>query len=318
MERRKIQEFDLTFKKVSKSNNLIEARYRLGLKESQIILWLLTQIKPDDEGFKRHKLSIKEFAKLTQVEAGSIYTELPKITERLMKRIIKIQNAKVGALTQVSWLSSAHYEEKKGYVLLEFSPQLKPFLLQLKSRFTKIRISDTLQFKSVFSIRLYELISQYESVGKRTTSIDDIRYYFGIGEKEYSKYSDIKRYVIEKAKTEINEKTDYQIDYTPIKESRKIVSLEWKIKKKQKKNTASEQKELRSQLALREALMEHGFGITLTRNTLQNNPEEVIKNSLKAVDIQVKKGIVKNPKAMLRTAIKEQWHPERYKIKKAG
>ena len=34
---------------------------------------------------------------------------------------------------------------------------------------------------------------------------------------------------------------------------------------------------------------------------------------MNAVDLQLSRGQVRNTKAMLMTAIKEQWHPEKYK-----
>ena len=134
---------------VVKSNALVEARYRLSLQESQIILWLLTQIQPEDEDFKPHKLEIIEFTKLTQVSSGNKYSELRRITKQLMQRIIEIYEHKTEEFIQAAWLSSARYQIKQGCVLLQFSPLLKPYLLQLKSHFTKIDVIDTLKLKSI-------------------------------------------------------------------------------------------------------------------------------------------------------------------------
>jgi hypothetical protein len=90
-------------------------------------------------------------------------------------------------------------------------------------------------------------------------------------------------------------------------------------KESSKRGTLSEinlQKELRSELALIEALMEYGFSKGIAKRFLKTNEEEVIKNALKSVNLQIERGNVKNPKAMLQTAIKEKWHPEVFKKKK--
>ena len=76
---------------VVKSNALIEARYRLSLQESHVILWLLTKIRPDDEDFKQHKLDIADFAEMVGLNVKGQYVELQKITETLMRRILKIE-----------------------------------------------------------------------------------------------------------------------------------------------------------------------------------------------------------------------------------
>ena len=298
---------------VVKSNSLIEARYRLSLQESRVILWLLTKIKPEDIDFKEYKLTIKEFSKVVELKKEGQYKELKKITQRLTERSIHVYGSNQQTLLQTSWLSSAFYEFQKGYVLLEFSPKLKPYLLQIKSHFTQIDANDILQLKSIYSIRIFELLKQYEEIGKRTINIEELRSFCGIREGKYRNYNGLKLYVVERASAEINAKTDYEIDYFPIKESRKIVALEWTIKKKPKPKSALDSKKHRSKLALAEDLREYGFSKPLISSTLRNNEEGVIQNALRAVDIQVAKGNVKNPKAMLRSAIKEQWHPDKYK-----
>jgi plasmid replication initiation protein len=128
-------------KYVVKSNSLVEARYRLSLQESKIILWLLTQIRHDDEDFKSHQMTISEFSKMIGVEVDNQYGKIREVTKSLMRRVLEIYEPEKNSFLQVSWLSSARYEGKKGIVSLEFSPQLKPYLLKLKSHFTKLDIS---------------------------------------------------------------------------------------------------------------------------------------------------------------------------------
>lgn len=302
-------------------NYLIEARYRLSLQEKRVILWLLTQIKPNDEDFKLHKLEIAEFSKMTNVTVDNRYSELRNITKRLIQRAIEIYDPQAHEFIQVSWLSAARYQIRKGCVLLEFSPQLKPYLLQLKRQFTKLSIGDIMGLSSIYSIRFYELLKQYEHIKQREITIVTLRKHCGIAETEYRRYNDFKKDVVERAKKEINEKTDIVIDYRELKESRKIVAIEWTIKKKdhnqeEKLKLVSQQKEFRSKESLTEAITKYGFGRTTARQFLKNYQEEDIKNALRAVDIQIERNHIKNPKAMLRIAIQEQWHPEIFKASK--
>lgn len=306
---------------IIKSNVLIEARYRLNLQETHVIYWLLTQIRPDDEDFKPHKMEIMEFAKMIGVEANNQYSKLRSVTKSLMRRVMEIRSPEEDKTIQVAWLSSAEYHHKKGYVSLEFSPKLKPYLLQLKSHFTKIGFSDFLELRSVYSVRIFELLLQYESVGKRKINIHDLRSYCGIEKKEYSLYADLKRYVIDRAKMEINAKTEYEIDYTEAKECRKVIAIEWTIKKKthfeksQMEKAVIIQKELRSENAIINQLVEYGFTDSQSKKIVKSNSQETVINAIKSVDIQVLRGKVKNAKAMLTKAIQEKWHPEKYQKK---
>jgi len=306
---------------IVKSNTLIEARYRLSIQESYVIFWLLTQISPDDEDFKVHRLRVEDFAEIIQVNVGNRYSELRKITKHLMQRVMEIYSPDEDKTIQVSWLSSTEYEHKKGYVSLRFDPALKPYLLQLSGHFTKIDIVDVLKLKSIHSVRIFELLLQYISIGNRKINIGELRSYCGIEKEEYAGYGMLKRKVIERAKTEINEKTGYEIDYEEIKESRKVAEIKWTIQKKthfekgQAEKAELITKELRSKNVLVDELMEYGFSKIAANRILKNNQESNVANAIKAVDLQVQKGKAKNPKAMLETAIKEGWHPEKYRDK---
>ena len=311
-------------KYIVKSNSLVEARYRLSLQESHVIYWLLTQIRHDDEDFKPHQMSIVEFSKMIGVEVDNQYSKLRDVTQNLMRRILNIYEHEKNEWLQVAWLSSARYQGKKGIVILKFDPDLKPYLLKLQSHFTKIDLVDTMKLKSVHSIRMFELLLQYLIIGNRKITIEDLRFLCGIQQKEYIGYNMLKRKVIDRAKTEINAKTEYDIDYTEIKESRKVVAIEWTIKKKpiQLEGTAEKvrqlQKEYRSESVIVESLIEYGFSRAIAKRFITDNGEDVVSDALKAVNIQVERGQVKNPRAMIQTAIKERWKPDVYRKLKVG
>jgi len=280
---------------IVKSNTLIEARYRLSIQESYVIFWLLTQISPDDEDFKVHRLRVEDFAEIIQVNVGNRYSELRKITKHLMQRVMEIYSPDEDKTIQVSWLSSTEYEHKKGYVSLRFDPALKPYLLQLSGHFTKIDIVDVLKLKSIHSVRIFELLLQYISIGNRKINIGELRSYCGIEKEEYAGYGMLKRKVIERAKTEINEKTGYEIDYEEIKESRKVAEIKWTIQKKTHFEKAQAEKaelitkELGSKNVLVDELMEYGFSKIAANRILKNNQESNVANAIKAVDLQVHK-----------------------------
>jgi plasmid replication initiation protein len=307
---------------VVKSNDLVEARYRLSLQESHVVLWLLTQIRPEDDDFKTHRLKVEDFANMAQVNVGNRYSELRKITKKLMQRVMDIYSPQESKIIQVAWLSSAIYEEKQGIISLRFDPALKPYLLQLKSQFTKINIADTMKFKSIYAVRIFELLLQHESIGKRKTSIDNLREWCGIEEGEYGLYGNFKKDVITPAKSEINAKTDYEVNYIETKTSRKITGLDWDIKKKshfekeQSEKATILAKELRSTAAILEQLLEYGFAKQAANRLVKNHEEGDIINAIKAVEIYRTKHDVKNARALVETAIKEKWHPEKYAVKK--
>lgn len=307
---------------VVQSNKLIEAHYRLTLQEKRLILWLIKEIGRDDIDFKKYRLSIIDFAQMMGFNPKTQYREMKLVTKALITRSIDIENTETGATTQMAWLCFAHWEPQKGVCFLEFHPALKPYLLQLKGQFTQIGFADLLGLDSVYSIRIFELLLQYALIGGRTTTINELRTWCAIQKDEYRLYAHLKSRVIDRAKTEINAKTNYEVDYKEIKEGRKVTAIEWTIGKKthfekmQLEKLAIITKELRSTNAILEQLLEYGFTRQAALRIIKNHDEIEIANAIKSVDIQVQKGKVKNPKAMLNIAIKEKWHPERYAVNK--
>ena len=160
-------------KLIRKSNFLIEASYKLTLVEQRIVMILASMIRQEDDEFKKYQLNIKEFAGLLELKNKDEYSHVQTVTKKLLTRAFTIKQP--GSLLQIGWLSSAKYLDGQGVVELCFDPQLKPYLLQLKDRFTSYRLKNVIQLKSSFSIRIYELLKQYEKLGERTFFVDTLR-----------------------------------------------------------------------------------------------------------------------------------------------
>ncbi len=305
---------------VFQHNNLIEARYYLTLQEKRLILWLMSKVRPDEEDFKKHELSVQEFMDLMELKGHANYKELQKITLGLMKKVLVIKRPEEKTLTQVAWINYAHYEEGTGRIQVSFSDAMKPFLLHLKSKFTAIEITDLMQFTSIHAIRIYELLKQYKDIGERTMTIEEIKSCCGVTEK-LKKYSDFEKYLLLIAQREINEKSDIKFEFERQKEGRKITKIKFIIshnkaydmRNNPEKYLGTEAEKTTPSITY--ALHDFGLSNAAIKKILKENSESTIQNAINAVDKQILKGKVRNTKAMLLTAIKERWHPDKYKEK---
>jgi plasmid replication initiation protein len=299
-------------------NNLVEARYSLTLQEKRLILWLISKIRPEEEGFKKHELSVQEFMNLLELKGNSNYKELQKVTLGLMKKVLVIKRPEERTLTQVNWINYAHYEEGTGKIQLAFSDVMKPFLLHLKGQFTAIEVTDLMQFKSIHAIRIYELLKQYESIVERVLGIEEIKQCCGV-ENKFKNYPDFERYLLLIAQKEINNKSDLHFKFERIKKGRKIVSIKFIISKNRdyelRKNPDAQPQKIIRKPALYYQLEEFGFSKRIINTLIKDNNEQTINNAIRCIEIQSTKTLVRNPKAMLLSAIKKQWHPDKYKLK---
>ncbi len=216
-----------------KSNYIIESSYKLSLQEQRLIYILTAKINKDDIEFTPYKF--------TQTEINNILSKHKISFNELSQHIDSLRNKelviiKEESILKTKWLSSAEYF-KDGSIELCFDNKLKPYLLQLKERFTKISLDKAITFNSNYSCRIYELLKQYEGIGKRIISIEALRTMFCIEPYEYSRYNDFKRKVLLQAQKEINlDKTDISFDFEEIKTGRKVTSIKFYIKQNKARN----------------------------------------------------------------------------------
>ncbi|HDR3658811.1 TPA: replication initiation protein [Bacillus cereus] len=211
---------------ISKSNLLIEATSRLNLIEQKMLLCLASNIEPNDKSFKIYTFSIKEFHSFLGLKGSTKYTELSTITKNLLTKVVEIHTG--DELIQTSWLSSAIYNKRKGTIDMRFDPLLKPFLLELNNKFTSYRLGNIIKLKSIYSIRIYELLKQYEIVKERIISLETLRYYID-ALNIYPNYANFKQRILKTVQKEINNNTDISFEFEEIKKGKKVYKIKFYI-----------------------------------------------------------------------------------------
>lgn len=213
---------------VRKSNTLIEASYKLSVNEQRLILMLSSSVRKDDKEFCPYRISIKEFAKLLDLKNKNVYQDVEDLVLSLREKTITIYQD--DSVLHTGWLSSIEYFTGEGMLELSFDPKLKPFLLELKNRFTSYKLKMIIQLKSSFSIRIYELLKQFEKIGVRVFDLTDLREVLGIKPDEYPFYANFKARIILPAQKELMERTDIAFDFEEIKVGRGVGKIKFIIR----------------------------------------------------------------------------------------
>jgi Initiator Replication protein len=180
------------------------------------------------------------------IKAGEGYNLLRDAVLRLMDKKVYVNFEEDGArresvyhiFAKADLLSAEEYQKqvidfsKQGYVRISIHPDMRQMLLQLKKSFTTYEMKHIVKL-GVYSIRIYELLKQYEKIGRRKFRIDEMMRLFELT-TEYTRFSNFHQKVINPAIKEINKYTDLQVD-TPqkIKEGRKTVALLFTFRKKE-------------------------------------------------------------------------------------
>lgn len=214
--------------RVIKANKIIEARYKLSLLEQKLVILMASLINLEDRAFKFYRVNVQDIIKILDIKAseyGGVYDNIKRVCKQLASKPLSIENENGGWLV-VNWVASVEYLPREGVIEFEFSEKLRPYLLELKKAFTSYKLRYIISLNSSYSIRIYELLKQYEKIGYRYFEVDELKQILGI-EKSYKLFADFKRYVLEVARKELPEKSDISFEYREKKRAQKVVGLEF-------------------------------------------------------------------------------------------
>jgi plasmid replication initiation protein len=124
--------------------------------------------------------------------------------------------------------------DKKGLITFRIEEDIKPFILDLTSNFTQYYFENIARLKSNFSIRIYELLKQYEKIGNRKIAILSLRHFLNVSDDKYKLYGDFKKKTILIAQKELKDKTDICFDFEENKIGNKVVEINFIIMRNKK------------------------------------------------------------------------------------
>ena len=307
---------------IKKSNDLIEARYRLTLGEQRLVLLLASQIRKDDKDFNYYEIKISDFAEMFGLKTDkSLYEKVEKIAGDLLGKKLYLKNDGKSFEGTV-WLSYVKYVSGSGTIKLRFDDCLKPYLLQLKhsiNGFTQYKLHTIMSFKSAYSIRLYELLKMevWKSEKLKSTqfeksfSLDEYRRILGVDKNAYPIFADFRKRVIDTTVLEISEQTELNISETKyIKTGRKITGITFIVKIRQTDEIKTLQLEMEDPPKeqthpIVERLISLGFAVETAKRYKTKYGIKRIERNIAYTLAKQQEGAVKDIPAYLNMAIKE-------------
>lgn len=220
---------------IKKANNLIESRYKFDIWETRFFLSVLAQIRRDDAELHPYRIHYKDVIKTFGLKSGDSYSLLRNAAKSLMGKSFFVKYEKNGVfrekqyhiLREIDYLKEGQEGksfENHEYIDVIVEQQMKPLLLELQKNFTAYDLRNIVKL-GVYPVRVYELLKQYESIGKRVLRVDEMKRMFEVTD-QYRLFGDFFRWVVKPAVKEINKYTDLEItDVEKMKEGRRVVAL---------------------------------------------------------------------------------------------
>ncbi len=232
----------------------VEVSIEGPFREKQRKLWaFLVHHAMESEGFgvkRRHHINCQEVAHVFRSITGCGRTkDLWEYIENLEDISVKLRGEKLKGFA--SLLAYAVVDLKTGIIEYQIPAILEDIILSQDFKFSRLRTHFLIGLSGKYSVSLYMFLEQYANrdFPILVISIDEFRDKLKIEKGKITRWQDLRRFIIEPAVKEINEKTimecesnipgqhgaGFTVDYEPVKRGRKIVSVRFIVKKHNKR-----------------------------------------------------------------------------------
>ncbi|QCZ54572.1 RepB protein (plasmid) [Levilactobacillus brevis] len=246
---------ELSKRKVVEHNSLITSIAKMDetpLKMFELaVSYINTEEPPKDHTVYLSKEELFAFFKVSDNDKHSRFKQA---VENMQKQaFFKIKEKKEHGfefenIVPIPYVKWTDYHDE---VTIRFSPEIMPYLINLKNNFTQHALSDISELNSKHSIILYRWLSmnynQYEHYsykgGRReeqveayrnpSISIRELREMTDIV-NEYKLFADLEKWILKKPLEEINDHTSFTVTYDKVKKGRSIDSIVFHITKKRR------------------------------------------------------------------------------------
>ena len=200
---------------VEKRNVLNELRAtNLTLQELRFFSIYLSKINPYDKKTKYVRFPLSDFQKIMEFGRLNIQ-QLKDSTDSLLGKKVHIPLENGGFKGIVLFDQCEVNKDSSGrwYVEISASNAALPLMFDFKDRYFKYELWNALRLKSANQIRMYEILKQYEKLGKREISVSDLREMLGIAPNEYPRWNNFKTRVLDSCQQALKDITDISFDY---------------------------------------------------------------------------------------------------------
>lgn len=179
-------------------------------------------------------------------------------------------------------------------------------------KFTLLSMRIMAGFESVYSLGLYEMCSsERENNVTEFISIDELKSRFGIVGQYQRDFSELRRWVLDVAVKEVNEKTDIHVEYELKREGRKFGAIRFTVTESQDPKWRVSDERMTQQMW---SILKEEFRLSNSDiQTLSEFPDDFLMEKIKLVrarrSMRTRGGKIGIPGAYLMSAVKDDYRP---------
>ena len=203
---------------VEKRNVLNEIRKNsMSLQELRFFSIYLATINAYDISTRLVRFPLSDFKKIMGIGDDMNISHFKLCVRKLLQQIVEVPNESGYGYTAFQLFKKCNVDKVEyveWYVEIDAHDEALPLMFEFKNRYFTYELWNALRLKSANQVRMYEILKQYEKIGKREITVSELRELLGIAPNEYSnRWDNFKMYVLDSCQQALKENTDICFTY---------------------------------------------------------------------------------------------------------
>lgn len=174
----------------------------------------LSKINPRDISTRIVHFPLSDFQKIMEFGRLNI-NQLQASTDSPLSKVVSVPNEKGGYTSFQLFKECTVSQDDFGewYIEIDAHDKALPLMFDFKKNYFTYELCNALQLKSPNQVRMYEILKQYEYLGKREMKVTELRELLAINPKEYPRWERFRTRVLDSCQQALSENTDITYTY---------------------------------------------------------------------------------------------------------
>ncbi len=198
---------------VEKRNVLNELRSNnMTLQELRFFSIYLSKINPWDVSTRVVRFTLDDFQRIMGFGRLNL-KQIMESADNLLCKIVHIPDE--NGMRSVQLFKECYLVRRDGEWFMEIDAHDKalPLMFNFKNHYFKYELWNALRLRSTNQVRMYEILKQYEYLGKREITVTELRELLGVKKNEYERWERFRVRILDSCKQALKEMTDICYTY---------------------------------------------------------------------------------------------------------
>lgn len=188
---------------VTLQNDIVRASYSFSIQEKELLWLILSKIKPTLQKKNKHTgdtdtiigdiisptewygVDIDSYVDIMKVSRPIAFARLSAAGRSMFERYITLYNTHSRkSELRFRWFSATLYEPETQEFKVKFTPDIIPFLTDLHSHFTQVKLLDSFCIQNEYAWKLFDLCSSYKTskIRELEFKVSELESFFNVSE----------------------------------------------------------------------------------------------------------------------------------------